>query len=69
MSPRMLYICGTMRGLQNDRSFALGPVQYPPALWVECIPAMHDAAVVPDQDISNAPLMVPAKFGLGGMSP
>ena len=34
-----------------------------PRVGVECGPAMHDAPIVPDDDVRNAPALTPGMFG------
>ena len=43
-------------------AFDLGAVHNPPAIWVKAVAPMHRAAIVPQNEIANAPDMLPSEF-------
>jgi hypothetical protein len=50
-------------------NFDLRPVHQPPGIWVEFVAAVHDAAVVPQYEVADPPLLVPGQLGAGGVRP
>ena len=43
-------------------AFDLGAMHNPPAIWVKGVAPMHRAAIVPQNEIANAPDMLPNEF-------
>ena len=53
----------------HSRTLALRPVHDTPRRRIECIAPVHGAAVVPDQHVTQPPLMAPGEFRLRGVRP
>src|SRR5712671_7455091 len=58
-------MCPSKRPVASD----LRPVHQPPGIWVEFVAAVHDAAIVPQDEVADSPLLVPGQPGTGGMRP
>src|SRR3954471_25041486 len=67
MSAAMAWLA--IGGFQHRRPNALRAMQYAPRVRIERVPAVENAAVIPDQDIADAPLMMPREFRLSRMGP
>src|SRR5436305_8635685 len=56
---------GSKRAVALD----LGAVHDPPGCRVEGVAPVHDAAIVPQDQVARAPLLVPGEFVLGRICP
>jgi hypothetical protein len=55
--------------LYHHATLALGSMHYSSCRRVKCIPPVQCATVIPDQDVTDLPLVMPSKLRLGRVCP
>src|ERR1700730_1647521 len=61
--------CGTLQGSERPIAFDLGAVHQPAALRIALGAAMQRAAIVPHDEVADAPLLVPGQLRARRMPP